>query len=190
MDRKFERKWKSKQFLIFKNQKLPFYFTAFVKVENLKKEWLNIGQDSEEDESLGLGIISNPKKHHIRKLSAGEKEKDYSEKINKSKHIFSKFDEYDPFFNKQGSLLNQLKYGVPSGPTILPNSSNKFDLTYDYKEQQQSVQKNEGKRPKSHSIHYLKKTDTNKKSSKLLPLNKDYQFCGESIYFNIYWYLF
>jgi len=85
----------------------------------------------------------------------------------------------------QGNLLNRLGYGVPSAPTIFPHLSNKFNFTYDHKEQQSSIKKNGTKRPKAHSIHHLKRTDINHKPSKFVPLNKDYQLCEESIFFYI-----
>jgi hypothetical protein len=141
-----------------------------------------MGHDAEEEQSLGsLGIISNPKEHKLRKLSAGEKEKDLSEIVTKTKHSFSKFDKYDPFLNTQRSVLNQLKYGVSSATGMVTTPvKNKFDLRFYTTDENSSLKNVQGRRPKAYSIHHHRKPEAYPKSSKFVPLNKDYHLSSES----------
>ena len=73
-------------------QNLPFTFSAFVKVENLKWE-LTKTYEIEEKSKETLNTISNPREYVPRKMSSNEEKK--QPQTRKDSMAYSKFDKYD-----------------------------------------------------------------------------------------------
>jgi hypothetical protein len=150
MDRAYEGNPKSNLIfykIIFKN--LPFTFSAFVKVENLKRD-LTHSEESQEKAKESHKIISNPKEYAPRKISANEEYKELQ--FCKDSNTYSKFDKHDPHYG----------YTKP-----VAYVHNKYDFVNDPNTFKHNPKKE--KRSKAYSIH-----ENYYQPHAFIPLNKNY----------------
>ncbi len=124
-----------------------------------------MGHDDSDD---FFGIIPNTKDHKLRKLSSGEIEQDLYEIGLKIKHSFSKFDEFNPFFNVAKQSLN-----------LKSNLKNKFNINPIINKQNFY----KGNRSKANSINYNINA-----ANRFIPLNKYYPLNNENSIFYYYHY--
>lgn len=139
----------------------PFEFTAFVKVENLKKDL--IGIENNDDSPNKSKVIPNVPHYQPRKISLTEYDSNYRNSYHNYDYNLqniSKFDKYDPF------------YGTTNKDYFIRKQSyNKYD----------TIVESKFKRNKANSFFY-EKPYLFKKERKQIPLNKNFQNFSNIIY--------
>lgn len=143
-------KWVEK----FKDDNPMFKYSAFVKVENLKKEWLNL--QNEEDIKYISNMIMDPNHHKPRKVSLNVNEES-TIAVPIKKPFNSKFDKYDPFLAASTNIIKAFNNQTAE----LKMGNNKF----------------EGHRNKSLSIY--EGNYALKNNLKGIPLNKNYDLFNQ-----------